>query len=389
MLLNVLPFGARDFAVDLGTANTVVYAPGRGIVVDEPSIVAINTRSDKTEAVGHAAHAMLGRTPANITTIRPLRDGVIADFEAAERLLSHLIRKAQGSVTWRRTRLVIGIPSGITQVERRAVVDSAYRAKASEVHLVDEPMAAAIGAGLPVTEATGSMVVDIGGGTTDIAVISLGGMVYTRAIRTAGHHMDEAIMAFMRRRHGLLIGERTSRSTIIASLVALAGVVVMLLGSALDGSWGGSLTGKVLAILMTLCMAIFSVIMRGHRDLPMLPAMALSAWLCSLFCLSWATPLQISQHDLLFCAAFGTCQNAAGLIFYTFGTKRIPAAEATLLAALEVPFTPFWVWLFMNETPATMTLVGGGIVLVALFSHILGEFRRGGKSTAAEFTPTP
>ena len=210
MLLNVLPFAARDFAVDLGTANTVVFAPGRGIVVDEPSIVAINTQSDKTEAVGHAAHAMLGRTPANITTIRPLRDGVIADFEAAERLLSHLIRKAQGSVTWRRTRLVIGIPSSITQVERRAVIDSAYRAKASEVHLVEEPMAAAIGAGLPITEATGSMVVDIGGGTTDIAVISLGGMVYTSAIRTAGNHMDDAIISFMRRRHGLLIGERTA-----------------------------------------------------------------------------------------------------------------------------------------------------------------------------------
>ena len=212
MLLNVLPFAARDFAVDLGTANTVVFAPGRGIVVDEPSIVAINTQSDKTEAVGHAAHAMLGRTPANITTIRPLRDGVIADFEAAERLLSHLIRKAQGSVTWRRTRLVIGIPSSITQVERRAVIDSAYRAKASEVHLVEEPMAAAIGAGLPITEATGSMVVDIGGGTTDIAVISLGGMVYTSAIRTAGNHMDDAIISFMRRRHGLLIGERTAEN---------------------------------------------------------------------------------------------------------------------------------------------------------------------------------
>ena len=212
MLLNVLPFASRDFAVDLGTANTVVFAPGRGIVVDEPSIVAINTLSDKTEAVGHAAHAMLGRTPANITTIRPLRDGVIADFEAAERLLSHLIRKAQGSVTWRRTRLVIGIPSSITQVERRAVVDSAYRAKASEVHLVEEPMAAAIGAGLPITEATGSMVVDIGGGTTDIAVISLGGMIYTSAIRTAGNHMDDAIISFMRRRHGLLIGERTAEA---------------------------------------------------------------------------------------------------------------------------------------------------------------------------------
>ncbi|HUU33667.1 MAG TPA: rod shape-determining protein [Vicinamibacterales bacterium] len=212
MLLNVMPFAARDFAVDLGTANTVVFAPGRGIVVDEPSIVAINTQSDKTEAVGHAAHAMLGRTPANITTVRPLRDGVIADFEAAERLLSYLLRKAQGSVTWRRTRLVIGIPSSITQVERRAVIDSAYRAKASEVHLVDEPMAAAIGAGLPITEATGSMVVDIGGGTTDIAVISLGGVVYSSAIRTAGNHMDDAIIGFMRRRHGLLIGERTAEN---------------------------------------------------------------------------------------------------------------------------------------------------------------------------------
>ncbi len=210
MLLNILPFATRDFAVDLGTANTVVFAPGRGIVVDEPSIIAVNTQSDKTEAVGHEAHAMLGRTPTNIATIRPLREGVIADFEAAERLLSHLIRKAQGSATWRRTRLVIGIPSSITQVERRAVIDSAYRAKANEVHLVEEPMAAAIGAGLPITEATGSMVVDIGGGTTDIAVISLGGTVYTSAIRTAGNHMDDAIVGFMRRRHNLLIGERTA-----------------------------------------------------------------------------------------------------------------------------------------------------------------------------------
>lgn len=187
----------------------------------------------------------------------------------------------------------------------------------------------------------------------------------------------------------LLIGEATSRSTIVASLVALAGVVIMLLGSALDGSWGGSALGKGLAVLMTLCMALFSVIMRGNRELPMLPAMALSAWLCSLFCFGFAAPLQVSQHDLLLCAAFGTFQNAAGLVFYTFGTRRIPAAEATLLAALEVPFTPFWVWLFMNETPATMTLIGGGVVLVALFSHILGEFRRGGKASAAEFAPTP
>lgn len=183
----------------------------------------------------------------------------------------------------------------------------------------------------------------------------------------------------------VLIGERTSRSTIIASGVALAGVLVMLLGA----DWGGSMTGKGLAVLMTLSMAGFSVIMRGHRDLPMLPAMALSAWLCSAFCFSWAGPGNTPTAEILLCAAFGTCQNAAGLIFYTFGTKRIPAAEATLLAALEVPFTPFWVWLFMGETPAPMTLIGGGVVLVALFAHILTEFRRGGKSIAAEFAPTP
>ena len=210
MLLNIMPFGARDLAIDLGTANTIVFAAGRGIVVDEPSIVAINTTSEKTEAVGHDARAMLGRTPASITTIRPMRDGVIADFEAAERMLTSFIRKAQGPYSWRRTRVVIGIPSGITQVERRAVIDSAYRAKVSEVHLVEEGIAAAIGAGLPVTEARGSMVVDIGGGTTDIAVVALGGMVYDRSVRVAGHHMDEAIIQYMRRQHGLLIGERTA-----------------------------------------------------------------------------------------------------------------------------------------------------------------------------------
>ena len=210
MLLNILPFTSRDLAIDLGTANTIVFAAGRGIVVDEPSIVAINTASDKTEAVGHDARAMLGRTPSSITTIRPMRDGVIADFDAAERMLTSFIRRAQGSYSFRRTRVIIGVPSGITQVERRAVIDSAYRAKASQVHLVEEGIAAAIGAGLPVTEACGSMVVDIGGGTTDIAVVALGGIVYDRSVRTAGHHMDEAVMQYMKRKHGLLIGERTA-----------------------------------------------------------------------------------------------------------------------------------------------------------------------------------
>jgi rod shape-determining protein MreB len=223
LLSTILPFGARDLAIDLGTANTIVFAAGRGIVVDEPSIVAINRASEKTEAVGHEARAMLGRTPASITTIRPMRDGVIADFDAAERMLTSFIRKAQGPYTFRRTRVVIGIPSGTTQVERRAVIDSAYRAKAGQVHLVEEGIAAAIGAGLPVTEACGSMVVDIGGGTTDIAVVALGGMVFDRSVRVAGHHMDEAIIQYMRRRHGLLIGERTAEQ------------VKIEIGSAIDG----------------------------------------------------------------------------------------------------------------------------------------------------------
>ncbi|MGE3275357.1 MAG: rod shape-determining protein [Vicinamibacterales bacterium] len=222
MLLNILPFPARDLAIDLGTANTIVYVPGRGIVLNEPSVVAIDVASGKTAAVGHEAYAMLGRTPGALNTVRPMRDGVIADFEAAERMLAAFIKQAQGSYGWRRARLVIGIPSGITQVERRAVVDSAYRAKAGEVHLVEEGMAAAIGAGLPVTEARGSMVIDVGGGTTDIAVVALGGMVYDRSVRTAGHHMDEAIALYLRRQHGLLIGERTAEQ------------VKMELGSATD-----------------------------------------------------------------------------------------------------------------------------------------------------------
>src|ERR671912_149099 len=169
-----MPFGARDLAIDLGTANTIVFAAGRGIVVDEPSIVAINTTSSKTEAVGHGAQAMLGRTPSSIRTIRPMRDGVIADFDAAERMLTSFIKKAHGTAPWGRTRVVIGIPSGITQVERRAVIESAYRAKASQVHLVEEGMAAAIGAGLPVTEACGSMVVDIGDRTAEQVKIEIG-----------------------------------------------------------------------------------------------------------------------------------------------------------------------------------------------------------------------
>src|SRR6476660_2314214 len=191
---------SSDLAIDLGTANTLVYAKGRGIVVSEPSIVAINKVTNQVEAVGRDAKDMLGRTPGNIVAIRPMKDGVIANFEVTEKMLQHFIRKAHNGKTWVSPRVVIGIPSEITQVERRAVEDSAYRAKASEVYLVEEAMAAAIGAGLPITEPHGNMVVDIGGGTTDIAVISLSGIVYSRAVRVAGNEMDEAIIQYIKRK---------------------------------------------------------------------------------------------------------------------------------------------------------------------------------------------
>ena len=201
---------SNDLAIDLGTANTCVFARSKGIVVDEPSIVAINKVTGGIEAVGKEAKEMLGRTPGNIVAIRPMKDGVIADFEVTEKMLAYFIRKAHKRDVWVRPRIVIGVPSEITQVEKRAVKDSAYRAKASEVHLVEEAMAAAIGAGMPITEPAGNMVVDIGGGTTDIAVISLAGIVYSKAVRVAGNEMDEAITQYVKRNYNLLIGERTA-----------------------------------------------------------------------------------------------------------------------------------------------------------------------------------
>jgi rod shape-determining protein MreB len=201
---------SNDLAIDLGTANTCVFARGRGIVASEPSIVAINRLTSRIEAVGNEAKEMLGRTPGNILAIRPMRDGVIADFESAERMLNYFIRKAHPRRGFVRPRVIIGVPAQITQVERRAVKDSAYRAKASEVHLIEEAMAAAIGAGMPITEAAGNMVVDIGGGTTDVAVISLAGVVYSKSVRVAGNAMDEAIILHVRKQHNLLIGERTA-----------------------------------------------------------------------------------------------------------------------------------------------------------------------------------
>ena len=205
-----LSFLSTDLAIDLGTANTCVYAKARGIVVNEPSIVAVNKVNGRVEAVGREAKEMLGRTPGNIVAIKPMKDGVIADFDVTEKMLTYFIKKAHNGNVWVRPRIIIGVPSEITQVEKRAVKDSAYRAKASEVHLVEEAMAAAIGAGLPITEPAGSMVVDIGGGTTDIAVISLAGIVYSKAVRVAGNEMDEAIIQYIKKTYNLLIGERTA-----------------------------------------------------------------------------------------------------------------------------------------------------------------------------------
>ena len=210
MLLGTFAMFSSDLAIDLGTANTCVFARGQGIVLSEPSIVAFNTVNDRIEAVGSEAKAMVGRTPGSITAVKPMRDGVIADFDAAEKMLGYFIQKAHGRRRFVRPRVVIGVPSEITQVERRAVKDSAFRARASEVYLVEEGMAAAIGAGLPITEACGNMIVDIGGGTTDIAVISLAGVVYSRSVRIAGNAMDDAIAQYVKREKDLLIGERTA-----------------------------------------------------------------------------------------------------------------------------------------------------------------------------------
>ncbi len=201
---------SNDLAIDLGTANTLVYLKGKGIVVNEPSVVAINKDDDKVLAVGREAKNMLGRTPGGIVAIRPMKDGVIANFEVTEEMLKYFIRKVHNRKRLVMPRVIIAVPSGITQVEKRAVRDSAQSAGAREVHLIEEPMAAAIGAGLPIEEPSGNMIVDIGGGTTEVAVISLSGIVYSRSVRVGGDEMDEAIVQYIKRKYNLLIGERTA-----------------------------------------------------------------------------------------------------------------------------------------------------------------------------------
>lgn len=209
----ILGWFSSDLAIDLGTANTLVYVKGKGIVLSEPSVVAVRKDgrgANKVLAVGKEAKMMLGRTPSNIVAIRPMKDGVIADFEITETMLRHFIRKVHNRRTLIRPRMIVCVPSGITQVEKRAVRESAESAGAREVFLIEEPMAAAIGAGLPITEPTSNMVLDIGGGTTEVAVISLAGIVYSKSVRVGGDKMDEAILQHIKRKYNLLIGERTA-----------------------------------------------------------------------------------------------------------------------------------------------------------------------------------
>jgi rod shape-determining protein MreB len=206
----------RDMAVDLGTANTLVYVRGRGVLLDEPSVVALNDSTGEVIAVGHEAKQMLGRTPDNITALRPLRDGVIADFEATEQMLRHFIARVHKRRYFAKPRMVICVPSSITPVEQRAVKEAGYQAGARRVYVVEEPMAAAIGAGLPVHEPTGNMIVDVGGGTTEIAVISLGGIVTSLSIRTAGDDLDAAIIHWMKKEHALMLGDRTAEQVKIS-----------------------------------------------------------------------------------------------------------------------------------------------------------------------------
>jgi rod shape-determining protein MreB len=207
---NALTFLGRDMAVDLGTANTLVYVRGRGIVLNEPSVVALNTNNGQIVAVGAEAKRMIGRTPGNIVAIRPLKDGVIADFDVTERMLRYFIQKVHRRTHMAKPRLVVAVPSGITGVEQSAVKEAGHQAGARRVYIIEEPMAAAIGAGLPIHEPTGNMVVDIGGGTTEVAVISLGGIVTSQSIRVGGDELDQAIITFGKKEYSLMLGERTA-----------------------------------------------------------------------------------------------------------------------------------------------------------------------------------
>lgn len=228
MLRKLLGWFSNDLAIDLGTANTLVYVKGKGVVCNEPSIVAVRRSDRKVIAVGAEAKKMLGKTPADVVAIRPMKDGVIADFDATEQMLKYFIKKVHNRRSFISPRVIIGVPSGITQVEQRAVKDASHASGAREVYLIREPMAAAIGVGLPIGEPSGNMIVDIGGGTTDSAIISLDGVVYSKAVRVGGDKMDEAIASYIKRKYNLMIGERTAEE------------IKITIGSACDTGEGDS-----------------------------------------------------------------------------------------------------------------------------------------------------
>ncbi len=321
----MLGIWSADIGIDLGTANTLVHVRGRGIVVNEPSVVAVSKRTGHVIAVGTDARRMLGRTPADIMATRPLRDGVIADFEHTEQMIRHFIARAHNRA-WHVThpRVVLGIPSGVTEVEKRAVIDAATTAGAREAHLVQEPMAAAIGAGLPIQAAGGSMIVDIGGGTTEVAVISLGGIVAGASVRVGGDEMDEAIVQYVRRTMGLLIGERTAEDIKIAMgsafplreersflvrgrdlITGLPKTVEMTTGHVRE-ALAGALTEIVRAVKSTLDATppeLVDDIM--HRGLVLCGGGALLAGLDRLFAHETLMPVRVAEEPLT-CVVRGT-----------------------------------------------------------------------------------
>jgi rod shape-determining protein MreB len=254
---------SRDMGIDLGTANTLVHVKGKGIVLSEPSVVAIQRDTGEVLAVGEEAKQMIGRTPGNIIAIRPLKDGVIADFDVTQAMLKYFIRKSIDSKSFIRPRVIVGVPSGVTEVEKRAVIDATIQAGAREAYLIEEPMAAAIGAGLPVHEPTGNMVVDIGGGTTEVAVISLGGIVTSRSIRVGGDEMDEAIIQYIKRTYNLMIGERTAEAvkvTIGAAIVPATDQTMEIRGRDLVSGLPKTLTIRASEVQQALSEPVSSII---------------------------------------------------------------------------------------------------------------------------------
>jgi rod shape-determining protein MreB len=254
---------SRDMGIDLGTANTLVHVKGKGIVLSEPSVVAIQRDSGEVLAVGEEAKQMIGRTPGNIIAIRPLKDGVIADFDVTQAMLKYFIRKSMDTKSFIRPRVIVGVPSGVTEVEKRAVIDATIQAGAREAYLIEEPMAAAIGAGLPVHEPTGNMVVDIGGGTTEVAVISLGGIVTSRSIRVGGDEMDESIIQYIKRTYNLMIGERTAESvkvTIGAAIVPVSDQTMEIRGRDLVTGLPKTLTIKASEVQQALSEPVTSIV---------------------------------------------------------------------------------------------------------------------------------